>query len=288
MSISRINGKSSRSEAAKKAWITIRAKRALQSPQVAPKAKSAPRPIDSTLQDKVLSTLFLREPTGPAKLVEKYRPITLAEVIGQEAIIHQLQCFTEQPYACAFLFSGESGCGKTSAAMALARDLGCDVESDTIGGYTEIASGEMSADAVRRQVDHLGFRPMFGSGWKVMVANECDRMARPAETIWLDVLEHLPPRTVIVFTTNEPGRLSRRFRDRCESYQFDSSEENLRPWIHALVKRVWSLEVGGKLPDGWERIGMPTLGDPDTMYASFRLALQQLQPLVNSARKGRA
>ena len=48
----------------------------------------------------------------------------------------------------------------------------------------------------------LSFRPMLGSGWKVLVCNEADRMTTSAETIWLDALEGLPPKSVIVFTTN--------------------------------------------------------------------------------------
>ena len=65
----------------------------------------------------------------------------------------------------------------------------------------------------------------MGSGWRVVVVNECDRMALPAETLWLDALERLPPRTVIVFTTNDPARLSRRFRDRCEQHRFPCAVE---------------------------------------------------------------
>jgi DNA polymerase III delta prime subunit len=63
---------------------------------------------------------------------------------------------------------------------------------------------------------------MFGSGWKVIVANEADRMTAQAETVWLDRLESLPPRTVIVFTTNYPEKLSQRLRDRCTRLVFEA------------------------------------------------------------------
>jgi hypothetical protein len=43
-------------------------------------------------------------------------------------------------------------------------------------------------------------------------------MALSVESMWLHALEHLSPKAVVVFTTNDPGRLSRRFRDDCECH----------------------------------------------------------------------
>ena len=111
------------------------------------------------------------------------------------------------------------------------------------------------------------------------MVNECDRMALPVETIWLDALEHLPNMTVVIFTTNEPARLSQRFRNRCEEYAFQGGSERLQPWIAALARRLWEREGKGPPPD-LDGMGLPTLGDLGSMTASFRLALQQLQRLL--------
>jgi hypothetical protein len=126
------------------------------------------------------------------------------------------------------------------------------------------------------------YRPLCGSGWRVLMVNECDRMALPVETIWLDALEHLPPQTVVVFTTNEPGRLSQRFRNRCEELAFVGGSGHLKPWIAALAQRLWEREGKGPPPE-LDGLGMPTLGDTGSMTASFRLALQQLQRLLRAA-----
>ena len=174
------------------------------------------------------------------------------------------------------LFHGDSGVGKTSAAYALAHDLGCAVDEEELGGVSEIPSGSQTADSVRRVIDTLRYRPLCGSGWRVLMVNECDRMALPVETIWLDALEHLPAQAVVVFTTNEPSRLSQRFRNRCEEYAFAGGSERLQPWIQALARRLWEREGAGPVPD-LDGLGMPTLGDTGSLTASFRLALQQLQ-----------
>src|SRR5262245_3924 len=219
-------------------------------------------------------------------LLTKYRPKTLKDVLGQPDVVRALALYAQAPYSAAMLFHGESGVGKTSAAYALARDLGCDVDEGPLGGFHEIPSGEMDAAAVRDHLGRLTLGTLFGSGWRVLVANEADRMSKPAETIWLDGLEHLPARSTVVFTTNQPERLSPRFRDRCEVYAFESDPDRLQPALQALARRVWKAEGLKGKPPGLDCLGMPTLGSLETMHASFRLALQQVGRLVREARAG--
>jgi replication-associated recombination protein RarA len=186
----------------------------------------------------------LRPNAGAGSLAEKYRPSSLDTIWGQEAVVNVLSRFADNPHSTAFVFEGETGTGKTSAALALAGELGCDLAQQEFGGVRSIASGEQSADAVRDAYRQMFLCPWTGSGWKVVIVNEADRMARPAETIWLDVLESLPPKTVIIFTTNEADRLSQRFLDRCTRLSFDSDADKLRSSAVALAGAVWKAETG--------------------------------------------
>jgi len=132
------------------------------------------------------------EAAGDGSLVERYRPRTLVALWGQGQAVRALGRFAENPHSTAFLFEGETGTGKTSAALGLARELGCDVAADEWGGVWQIASGEQTAGAVRETGRRMWLKPAQGSGWKVVIVNEADRMSRPAEMVWLDLLEHLP------------------------------------------------------------------------------------------------
>ncbi len=67
-------------------------------------------------------------------LTDKYRPQTLSEIRGQDAIVKSLFGFIRQPTEQAFLFSGSPGTGKTSTAYAIARELGVDVDKKEWGG----------------------------------------------------------------------------------------------------------------------------------------------------------
>ena len=182
------------------------------------------------------------EKAGP--LTERYRPRTLDQVWGQPNAVRALKTYAANPYPAAFIYEGETGTGKTSAALALAGELGCKVDQAEYGGVWQIASGEQTADAVREMARRMWVTPLMGSGWKAIVVNECDRMARPAELIWLDVLENLPRRTVVIFTTNDPSNLSQRFRDRCVRLAFESDAAKLRQPAEELFKAVWRRETG--------------------------------------------
>ena len=116
-----------------------------------------------------------------------------------------------------------------------------------------IASGEQNADAVRATWDLLWHTPMFGNGWRVAIINEADRMSPAAETIWLDRLENLPSRSLVVFTTNNLRKLSDRFQDRCMIMHFAGDSKYLAGDAGRLLQRVWRECTGRTVPPKLER-----------------------------------
>src|SRR3989454_165360 len=55
--------------------------------------------------------------------VEKYRPKSLDEVVGQEEIVERLKAYAKTGNLPHLLFAGPAGTGKTTCAIALARDM---------------------------------------------------------------------------------------------------------------------------------------------------------------------
>ena len=149
----------------------------------------------------------------PGNLLARHRPARLSDIHGQSAVVRSLSAFAAAPHSNAFIFAGSSGVGKTAAAWALANELGCDPDW---GGVVEIPSGTQDGRAVEDLLRRMHLRPMAGSGWKVVIINEADRMTPQAEVMWLDGLEKLPSKVVVVFTTNNLHKLTDRFIRRCE------------------------------------------------------------------------
>ena len=181
-------------------------------------------------------------------LIKVFQPKTLGDILGQGVIVGYLRKFAANPHSASFLFEGGTGVGKTSTALALAAELGCDLVAGDLGGLRVVASGEQTADAVREAVSFLHFIPMMGSGWKVLVVNEADRMSTAAETIWLDALERLPGRSLVIFTTNHVGKLSDRFQDRSLQFHFAGDVRTLYADAAKLLERVWRECTGRPIP----------------------------------------
>ena len=219
---------------------------------------------------------FRRDKDKAESLVKRYTPSSFDELLGQPIVVKRLKQYVSKSWTCAKLFHGGTGTGKTSAAHILARELGVAVDECEFGGLYELVA-DRSPDDLRELVRQIHHRPFVGSGWRVVIANEADRMSRPAETLWLNILEALPTKSCIIFSTNEVHRLSQRFRDRCEEYEFDGGEK-LRPWVHALATRIWENEVGQGTPPAVNFLGIGEDG------ISFRLAIQQLSAAIGLRR----
>ena len=240
------------------------------------------RPLTERFRGTVTAILQAAPGTGP--LTERYRPRRLGALWGQGEVVRALRAFIAEAYSAAFLFEGETGTGKTSAAIALAGDLGCDLtqKPPEFGGLHEIASGEQTAETVRELHNSMWRIPFYGNGWKVVIVNEADRMSSAAETIWLDRLEQMAPRTVIVFTTNNPEKLSQRFRDRCTRLAFESDAEKLSDAAAGLVQSIWRSETGKAIPT--KTVAEVVERATEDGKISLRRVVQILSPMILTAK----
>jgi len=170
-----------------KDWAEARAAVAAQVAAVV----TPPAPIaEPALMAFTLSTEPKSEPARKRQaLTEKYRPHKLADLVGQSGAVAVLSAFCADPYPAAFIFAGESGTGKTSAAWALAADLGCNIDSAEFGGVHSIPSGELNADTVRGVWGGLWQTPFDSvKGWKVLIINEVESLTGTVERLFLDRL----------------------------------------------------------------------------------------------------
>ena len=55
--------------------------------------------------------------------IEKYRPRSLKDVVGQKDIVDRLRSYVEVRNLPHLMFAGPAGTGKTTCAVALAREL---------------------------------------------------------------------------------------------------------------------------------------------------------------------
>lgn len=131
------------------------------------------------------------------QLHEKWRPESMDDVVGQDKAVTVLTRYISRGDigGRAFYMVGPSGSGKTTLAKILAKVVGCD-------WFPPV-------EVVGRDLTTKGLRDIANKwiycGSHALIVNEAHGMSRPVIETFLDLLENLPSRVVVVFTTTNDG-----------------------------------------------------------------------------------
>jgi len=107
--------------------------------------------------------------------VEKYRPQTLSEYVGNETVKETIQQYLDTNDIPHLLFYGKAGTGKTTLAKLIVNTIKCD-------HMIINASDENNVDTVRTKVKNFASSVGF-AGFKVIILDEFDYMTPNAQAI---------------------------------------------------------------------------------------------------------
>ncbi len=147
---------------------------------------------------------------------ETYRPRTLEEVVGQDEAVRELRSYVAARDPPNLLFVGPPGTGKTSTALAFARDLLGEWFTED---FLEVnASDDRSLTALRSKVlSFAKLRPW--NGLKVVFMDEADGLAPDAQDALRRPMEVYHGTTRWVFAANTAD-LSPALISRCRTLTF--------------------------------------------------------------------
>lgn len=149
-------------------------------------------------------------------LAVKYRPQTFEEVVGQNITTTILNRAVEKKaFKNCYIFSGASGCGKTTCARIFANRI-----NGGIGYPIEIdAASNNGVEDVRAIVAAAEERSIY-SEYKVYIIDECQSMTSAAWQAFLKKIEECPKYTIFIFCTTEPQKLPLTILNRMQRYNF--------------------------------------------------------------------
>ncbi|MHA2298861.1 MAG: replication factor C small subunit [Candidatus Hodarchaeales archaeon] len=152
-------------------------------------------------------------------LTEKYRPTTLDDVVGQEAIVSRLKAFLKAgedlPH---FLFAGPAGVGKTSSAIAFAKDV---FKDNFRASYLELnASDERGINVVREKIkNYASLVPVPGTAFRLICLDEADNMTADAQQALRRTMERYR-KTRFILICNYSSKIIEPVQSRCVVFRF--------------------------------------------------------------------
>tara|TARA_R110000751_G_scaffold25965_1_gene69871 strand:- start:643 stop:1545 length:903 start_codon:yes stop_codon:yes gene_type:complete len=140
-------------------------------------------------------------------LVEKYRPSTLENYVGNENIKKSIAKYLDQNDIQNLIFYGPAGTGKTTLAKIIVKNLDCD--------HLYInASDERGIETIRDKVQGFAsvasFKPL-----KVVILDEADFLTIQAQASLRNIIETFSRTTRFIMTCNFVERIIDPLQSRC-------------------------------------------------------------------------
>lgn len=140
----------------------------------------------------------------------RHRPRTLKGIVGNREAVSVLESALAGKCPHAFLFTGPAGCGKTTLARILAKELDCgDTDLQEVN-----AANARGIDAMRDIIQRMEYLPSQGSS-RVFIVDECHQLSKDAQNALLKPLEDTPSHVYFLLCTTDPEKVIPTIRSRC-------------------------------------------------------------------------
>lgn len=165
---------------------------------------------------------------------EKYRPKVLAEIKGQDDIMSRLQAFVENKNMPHLMFAGPAGVGKTTAALAIARQLYGDTWHDNILELN--ASDARGIDVIRGAVkDFARTKAVEDVPFKIIYLDESDALTKEAQDALRRIMEDYVQTTRFILSCNYSSKVIPPIQSRCAIFRF---KPLAREVIEGIMQKV--------------------------------------------------
>jgi len=169
---------------------------------------------------------------------EKYRPKKLSEIINQKHVIERIKAFVSDKNLPNMIFAGIPGSGKTTTALAIARELYGDSWRQNV--LETNASDERGIDTIRNKVKDFARTRSFGNAsFKIIILDEADALTTEAQQALRRTMESFTNTSRFILICNYSNKIIEPIQSRCAVFRF-------KPLVDADIKKYVERIVDGE------------------------------------------
>lgn len=166
---------------------------------------------------------------------ERYRPDTLSEVLGHDNIVDRLEAFVEQESVPHMLFAGPAGTGKTTSAIAMAKDLYGEAWQDNF--METNASDERGIDVIRNQIKDFARTKSVNAEFKLIFLDEADNLTSDAQQALRRTMEKYSSNTRFILSCNYSSKIIEPIQSRTAVFRFRRlTDDDVRAYIGRVAE----------------------------------------------------